>query len=187
MKKDYTVKEIAELLDVSKPTVQKVINDKKIEACRIEKNKFRYYNIEQTKEIILEIQEDFDIEKISPNTAKNTAKFATNGDNSDNFAEVSEKSFEKSQNATLKLIEMLQNEIDKKDKELEKKNKRIEKLEATIEEHTKTIADLAKQASYITAADKTAQIIDKSQEQAEAAAAADDKPVKKKWFNFFSK
>ena len=143
--------------------------------------------IEQTKEIILEIQEDFDIEKISPNTAKNTAKIATNGDNSDNFAEVSEKSFEKSQNATLKLIEMLQNEIDKKDKELEKRDKRIEKLEATIEEHTKTIADLAKQASYITAADKTAQIIDKSQEQAEAAAAADDKPVKKKWFNFFSK
>ena len=37
----YTVKDIAELLQVSKPTIQKAINDLQIEPDRIEKNKYR--------------------------------------------------------------------------------------------------------------------------------------------------
>ena len=75
--KDYTVKEIAELLEVSKPTVQKVVNDLSLEPVRIEKNKYRFYSYADTVGIIKVIKSDFDFSKLqsvfekSPNeTAK---------------------------------------------------------------------------------------------------------------------
>ena len=66
----YTVKEIADLLGTSKPTVQKVINENFIEYDRIEKNKFRYYSYEKTIFIIRIIKPDFNFSNLPKKTEK---------------------------------------------------------------------------------------------------------------------
>lgn len=173
----YTVRQIAELLDVSKPTVQKVINQQGIDADHIEKNKVRCYNVEQTKAIIAILKPDFDLSILSPST-ENTAKMEGK------TAKFIEKS-PTDQEAIMRMLEMLQAEIDKKDREIQNRDKRIETLENRLIEQTQTIEQLAKQASYITAADKTAQIMDKQQEQEEKTAAnAEQQEQKKKKFHF---
>ena len=76
----YTVKQIADLLGKTKPTVQKVINENFIEADKIEKNKFRYYSYEKTVFIIRVIDPDFNFSKLPQNTEKspkNTANKLT--------------------------------------------------------------------------------------------------------------
>lgn len=160
---EYTTKQIAELLDVSKPTVQKVINAKGIEASRIEKNKFRYYSAEQAEVIIREIKEDFDFSILSKSTA-NTEKICDN----------TEKIIDKPPTDTeiiSRMLDMMKDEMAKKDRELERKDKQIENLQADLKEAYKQIGTLAGQASYITAADKTAQIMDMQQ------AAGNEEPV----------
>ena len=66
----FTVKEIADFVGVSKPTVQKVINENFIEADKIEKNKFRYYSYEKTVFIIRILKPDFDFSILPKNTEK---------------------------------------------------------------------------------------------------------------------
>lgn len=105
------------------------------------------------------------------------------------------------QNTAAKMLEMLQAEIEKKDQQ-------IERLQNSLDKAYAEIADLAKKAQYITAADKTVQIMDKQQRQEEAAAeelnAAEmenkeeientekrlppqDQENKKRWFQFWKK
>lgn len=100
-----------------------------------------------------------------------------------------------------KMLEMLQVEIEKKDQQ-------IERLQDSLDKAYAEIADLAKKAQYITAADKTVQIMDKQQQQEETAAeevkAAEkenkekienrekllqpqEQEKKKRWFQFWKK
>jgi len=65
------------------------------------------------------------------------------------------------QNTAAKMLEMLQAEIEKKDQQ-------IERLQNSLDKAYAEIADLAKKAQYITAADKTVQIMDKQQQKEEA-------------------
>lgn len=181
---EYTVKDIAYLLDISKPTVQKVINRLGIEADRIEKNKFRYYSQEKTEAIIKEIKADFDLSQLSKTTA-----------NTENICDNTAKFIDKPQtdNETMaRMLDLLQAEIQKKDRELERKDKQIESLQTDLKqaynqvsEQAATIATMAQQASYITAADKTAQIIDKQAAAAEEP--QEEAKPKKKFFSFFKK
>ena len=161
---EYTTKQIADLLDVSKPTVQKVINAKGIEASRIEKNKFRYYSAEQAEVIIREIKEDFDFSILSESTA-NTEKVCND------TAKVIDKPPTDTEIIS-RMLDMMKDEMAKKDRELERKDKQIESLQADLKEAYKQIGTLAGQASYITAADKTAQIMDMKQ-----AAAGNEEPI----------
>ena len=90
-----------------------------------------------------------------------------------------------SSDVSKELLEMLKEEIAKKDKQ-------IEQLQANLQTAYMQIADMAKKAQYITAADKTERIIQQqSKEDIEVTAAAknqntEEKP-KRKWYQIFRK
>lgn len=185
---EYTVKELAELLDVSKPTVQKVINDNAIQEDKIVKNKYRYYSGQKVLFIIKNIKPDFDFSVLSQNTKKpqeitenneepvekspqNTANVLQTPPNTQNFESLN------------RMLDVIEQQLKQKDEELAQKNKEIQYLREQNERERKDlldkldkayakIAEMGQGAQYITAADKTVQIIDK-QAQEGAAAASD--------------
>lgn len=185
---EYTVKELAELLDVSKPTVQKVINDNAIQEDKIVKNKYRYYSGQKVLFIIKNIKPDFDFSVLSQNTKKpqeitenneepvekspqSTANVLQTPPNTQNFESLN------------RMLDVIEQQLKQKDEELAQKNKEIQYLREQNERERKDlldkldkayakIAEMGQGAQYITAADKTVQIIDK-QAQEGAAAASD--------------
>ena len=68
MEKLYTVKELAELLKVSKPTVQRAINAAAIEADKEDNKHSRFYSYEKAVQIIAAINADFDISLLAHQT-----------------------------------------------------------------------------------------------------------------------
>lgn len=164
--KNYTVKEIAELLEVSKPTVQRAINKLSIEVSVVEKNKYRYYAFEDVKAIIEAIRPDFDfavfdtphqscetpqerVETPQQNTAKPQHHTDTPMHETRNDIETINK-----------MLEMLQSELERKNEELAKKDEKIDSLENKLHEAYLQIADFGQKAQYITAVDKTNQYLE---------------------------
>ena len=213
--KDYTVKEIAELLDVSKPTVQKVINDLSIEPVRIEKNKFRFYSYADTVGVIKAIKPDFEFEKLQNVCEKSqneTEKPKSEFEKLQNETEKQPNQTEKSQIETEKpknngnseelelvrsMLALIQEQLKEKDNQLAIKDKQIQDLNDRLAE----AMELTRGQQYITAADKTAQLMEKTEvedvivpeekEQLDKTAAAathkeaadnEDKPPQKKGF-----
>ena len=167
--KDYTVKQIADLLKVSKTTVQKYIKAAAIKYDYVEYNK-QFYSYEKAKGIIKGIRENFDFSALdTENQAENsTTKTENQAENSttktENLQEKTENSTTKTENSTTeqdptnRMMDMLQKEIEKKDQE-------IKDLREKLDKAYDRIADMADKAQYITAADKTALIIDKTQQK----------------------
>ena len=190
--KFYTVKEIADILGVSKTTVQKAIKAAAIEFDKVEKNR-QYYSFEKTKQIIVKVNKDFDLGTLQVGLEVENSPTKT-----ENQTENSQILTENSPTIE-KALEILEKQLDEKDSTIKDLQEKLAAAYSQITEQSKTIADLAKKAQYITAADKTAQIMDKQQKQEEmkaSAAAADivqtepqeeqPKPQKeKKWFEFW--
>lgn len=168
--KDYTVKEIAELLEVSKPTVQKVVNDLSLEPVRIEKNKYRFYNYADTVAIIRVIKPDFEFEKLQnvseklqsetakqPNETEKsqieTAKPQIDTEKQPNTAKSEELELMKS------MLSLIKEQLKEKDNQLAIKDKQIQDLNDRLAE----AMELTRGQQYITAADKTAQLMEKSE------------------------
>ena len=202
----YTVKEIADILGVSKTTVQKAIKAAAIEFDKVEKNR-QYYSFEKTKQIIVKVNKDFDLGtlQVGLEVENSPTKTENQTENSQILTENSPTESENSKTQTEnsptieKALEILEKQLDEKDSTIKDLQKKLAAAYSQISEQSKTIADLATKAQYITAADKTAQIMDKQQKQEEmkaSAAAADivetepheeqPKPQKeKKWFEFW--
>jgi len=202
----YTVKEIADILGVSKTTVQKAIKAAAIEFDKVEKNR-QYYSFEKTKQIIVKVNKDFDLGtlQVGLEVENSPTKTENQTENSQILTENSPTESENSKTQTEnsptieKALEILEKQLDEKDSTIKDLQKKLAAAYSQISEQSKTIADLATKAQYITAADKTAQIMDKQQKQEEmkaSAAAADivqtepqeeqTKPQKeKKWFEFW--
>ena len=192
--KFYTVKEIADILNVSKTTIQKAIKAANIEYDKIEKNR-QYYCIDKTKQIIIKInknfnydalQEDFKTENSPTETENQIENSKTKSENSPTETENS-KTIDKA-------LEILENQLEEKDNTIKDLQEKLAAAYSQISEQSRTIADLATKAQYITAADKTAQIMDKQQKEKEnKTSAANDiiqydeskKYKKKKWFEFW--
>lgn len=167
--KDYTVKQIADLLKVSKTTVQKYIKAAAIKYDYVEYNK-QFYSYEKAKGIIKGIRENFDfsaldtenqVENSTTKTENQTENSTTKAENSQEKTENSTTKTENSttgQDTTSRMLDMLQKEIEKKDQE-------IKDLREKLDKAYDRIADMADKAQYITAADKTALIMDKKQQQ----------------------
>lgn len=209
--KDYTVKEIAEIIEVSKPTVQKVIKDLSIDPVRIEKNKYRFYCYADVVKVIKSIRSDFDFEKLQNGIEKSQNET----EKSENFSEKQPNETEKPQNETAKqpsgshsdeldlmrsMLSLIQEQMKEKDKQLAIKDKQIQDLNDRLAE----AMELTKGIQYITAADKTVQLMEKSEAEdvrfaadviveKEAAAADQDireeQPPQKKgfWGKIFKK
>lgn len=198
----YTVKEIADLVGVSKPTIQKIINENFIEADKIEKNKFRYYSYEKTCFIIRVLKPDFDFSLLPKNTEnqlKSTEKPPIKPQNPS-------EDIEKPQNnETLeRMITIIEQQLNEKNKLLAQKDRELQELreqaererfdlQDKLEKAYTQIAEMAQKAQYITAADKTAQIMDKQSKEEEIepegsgspAARNRDKPRKGLLSKFF--
>ena len=203
--KFYTVKEIADILNVSKTTIQKAIKAANIEYDKIEKNR-QYYCIDKTKQIIIKInknfnydalQEDFKTENSPTETENQIENSPTETENQiENSKTKSENSPTETENSKTidKALEILENQLEEKDNTIKDLQEKLAAAYSQISEQSRTIADLATKAQYITAADKTAQIMDKQQKEKEnKTSAANDiiqydeskKYKKKKWFEFW--
>lgn len=167
----FTVKQIADLLGVSKPTVQKVINENFIEADKIEKNKFRYYSYDKTTFVIRILNPDFDFSTLP----KNTENPPQNIEKPQNIPQESLENITKPQSdeAMDRLLSMIEQQLNEKNKLLAQKEKELQELREQSERERADLQDklalaytqiseMAQKAQYITAADKTALIMDKS-------------------------
>ena len=174
MEKLYTVKGIAELLNVSKPTIQRYINTAAIEPDK-EENQCRYYSYDKAVEIIKAVNAEFDISRIAAdheapqNDAPQTAtppqndapQTATPPQNAPQTATPP-------QNAEIEILKSviatIQEQLVIKDKQIANMDRQIAAYEDQITNYSKRLKealDLTKGQQYIAAADKTAQIMDK--------------------------
>ena len=153
MEKLYTVKEIADLLSVSKPTIQRYINTAAIEPDK-EENQCRYYNFDKAVKIIKAVNAEFDISRIAAdheapqNDAPQTATPPQN-------AEI---------DILKSVIATIQEQLVIKDKQIANMDRQIAAYEDQITDYSKRLKEaleLTKGQQYIAAADKTAQIMDK--------------------------
>lgn len=198
--KYYTMKDIADILKVSKTTVRKAIKAAAIDYDKVESNKY-FYSIDKTKQIIKNINSDFDLRGLQSDleTENSQTKFANSQTeteiltaNSQTEIENSKTEFANSQTETenSKTIEValniLEKQLNEKDNTIKDLQEKLAAAYTQIGEQSKTIADLAAKAQYITAADKTAQLLDK-QENNQEETKQDIKEVKekKKWFEFW--
>ena len=174
MEKLYTVKGIAELLNVSKPTIQRYINTAAIEPDK-EENQCRYYSYDKAVEIIKAVNAEFDISKIAadhtepPNDATQTAKPPQNAQNAatepPNDATQTAKPPQNAEIEILKsVIATIQEQLVIKDKQIANMDRQIAAYEDQIMDYSKRLKEaleLTKGQQYIAAADKTVQIMDK--------------------------
>lgn len=198
---EYTVKQIAELLKVSKPTVQKTINALSIAPAKRENNNRAYYSQEDTVTIIKSIDHGFDVSVLQEPDDEPPSETAK----PQNYAEITEKPPSEAQNnegETAKTekppseeIELLRNmlgviqeQLKEKDKQLAVKDKQIQDLSDRLAE----AMQLTRGQQYIAAADKTTELLE-AEKQEEAAAPApinpkesdeeiEEQPLKKKSF-----
>lgn len=163
MKKLYTVKEIADLLSVSKPTIQRYINTAAIEPDK-EENQCRYYNFDKAVKIIKAVNAEFDISRIAAdheapqNDAPQTATPPQNAQNAATPPQNAEIDILKS------VIATIQEQLVIKDKQIANMDRQIAAYEDQITDYSKRLKEaleLTKGQQYIAAADKTAQIMDK--------------------------
>ena len=198
--KYYTMKDIADTLKVSKTTVRKAIKAAAIDYDKVESNKY-FYSIEKTKQIIKNINNDFDLRGLQSDleTENSETKFANSQTktansqtetailtaNSQTKTANSQTKFANSQTETenSKTIEValniLEKQLNEKDNTIKDLQEKLAAAYTQIGEQSKTIADLAAKAQYITAADKTTQLLDKQENNQEEV------KEKKKWFEFW--
>lgn len=180
--KEYTVRDIAELLGVSKPTVQRAIKAANIKADRIDGQK-RYYYHDTAIAISAKVKPAFDFAVCSglpqnepEQTETPLQNAATDRNTSKNEPEQNETEPEHTetppQNDTLELMRAMLNTIQE---QLTAKDKQIAAYEAQIayqneqikdySERLKEAMELTKGQQYIVAADKTTELLTASQEQ----------------------
>lgn len=204
--REFTVKDLAELLGVSKPTIQRAINAAAIEADR-EDGQTRYYSYAAAAAISAKVKPDFDFSacvggsetptNVPPQTEtpqnqpKNTATTPPNvPPQTETPPQADSMEFMRA------MLTTIQEQLAAKDKQIAAYEAQIAMKDKQIEDYSARLAEameLTKGQQYIAAADKAAGLLEAaaSQEEEEiiiAAAATgtgDEEPVtpeKKKGF-----
>ncbi len=156
-----TIKQIADELGTSKTTVAKIIKKLGIEPQKQQLN--NQYVIVLNSVEIGRIKSDF-AERHPQTTANNKPQTTANvGGNQPQTAENTTANVGGNLQTTEKALELLEKQLDIKDKTIKELQEQLAAAYKQISEQSLTIADLANKASYITAADKTVQIMDKQQ------------------------
>ena len=128
----YTIRQIAELTEVSKPTVAAAIKALKIEPAETGMNRIRLYSLEDTQQIILSIKPTFDFSLLAQN-AQNAEKVQNLGANLAQNVERVQNDYIQDLRDT---IENLRQQLDQKDKQLEQAQQladQAQKLQAAAE------------------------------------------------------
>lgn len=178
---EYTVKQMAELLNVSKPTVQKAIRSLKIKSDRKDNINRAYYSYENTITILRTIKPTFNFAVLSNLVEKprsQTAKPPTEPPTTANSTAKTQSETAKPQTYTAKpqngagaagtdarneeiqllrdMLHTIQEQLREKDNQLAVKDRQIEELSNRLRE----AMELTKGQQYIAAADKTAELIE---------------------------
>ena len=157
---EYTTKEIAAILGVSKPTVQKTINTLEVKPTRKDNTKRAFYSYADTVVIIQKLRPNFtEFEKLAV------------GEKLQNFAENTANQSTKLPNEELELLRetigMIKEQLEEKKQIIEAQQRTIDALSDRLEE----AMQLTKGQQYIAAADKTTELLEadsrRSQQQEE--------------------
>jgi excisionase family DNA binding protein len=162
MDKLYTVKEIADLLQVSKPTVQRAINAAGIEADKEDNKHSRFYSVEKARQIILSINADFDVASLAKQTDTSETFGETSPQTPQNDATQSETP---PQTGDLELVKAmlttLQGQLAAKDKQIAALEEQLVVKDRQINDYSARLAEameLTKGQQYISAAEKVERI-----------------------------
>ncbi len=179
--REITVKDLAELLGVSKPTIQRAINAAAIEASREDKQT-RYYSLDAAAAITAKVKPDFDFwacvgrSETPPHDAAQTEtppqNAATPAENAENDAAHTETEPKQTETPpqTAESMEFMKAMLATIQEQLAAKDKQIAAYEAQIAFQNEQIKDyserlreameLTKGQQYIAAADKTAGLLE---------------------------
>ena len=184
---DFTVKEIADLLGVSKTTIQNAIKALSLECDYIEKTR-QYYSQEKAEAIIRAVKPDFDLSQTAKATSGNTAKAESDTENQtakpQNEAEKPPNQTDKPKTesgkaasveyeALHRLIDLLEKQLEEKDKQIAVKDNQIADLSLRLSE----AMQIGMRQQYITAKAITDTATEESKEQQAA-----EKKKKRSWF-----
>lgn len=173
---EFTVKQIAELLGVTKPTVQKAIKALSIKPERTQNNNRGYYSYADTVAVIKSVKSDFDFttlaefgEKPQSITEKPQTKAPNDNDATENPQNETPNEGEKTEkpptDETVALLRnmlgVIQEQLAEKDKQLAIKDKQIQDLSDRLAE----AMQLTRGQQYIAAADKTTGLLEASNKQ----------------------
>ena len=204
---EFTVKDLAEILGVSKPTIQRAINAAKIEANREDKQT-RYYNLDTAADISLKVKPDFDFFAfvgcfdLPPNDPEQTETpphgAATTEKKSPNDPEQTETP-PQNMEFMRAMLSTIQEQLAAKDKQIAAYEAQIAMKDKQIEDYSARLAEameLTKGQQYIAAADKAAGLLESTGNQEEEVIITDitdepqepTEPVKKSfWQKLFGK
>ena len=154
---EFTVKQIAELLSVSKPTVQKAIKELAIEPERAQNNNRRYYSYADTVAIIKAVNPSYDFSLLSEFGAKPQSETAKPQTEPQNEEEKTAKPPNSEEIDLLKsMLGVIQEQLKEKDKQLAVKDKQISDLSERLAE----ALQITRGQQYIAAADRTKELLE---------------------------
>ena len=210
--REFTVKDLAEILGVSKPTIQRAINAAAIAASREDKQT-RYYDEAAAAAISAKVKPDFDFlacvgepkqtetptqsDDLSRNTADEIRhKSGFDAEQTETDATQTETPTQNDSMEFMRaMLSTIQEQLAAKDKQIAAYEAQIAMKDKQIEDYSARLAEameLTRGQQYIAAADKTAGLLEAAANQEEqseviiAAAAGDEEepvaPVKKKGF-----
>lgn len=166
MVREYSIKDIADTLWVSKTTVRKIIQRENIEFDCIKNNK-QLYSEEKARQIIKAIKPDFEFanskletENIIPETENQEPKV-------EEVCENSQTETANSQSAEMlvlkQAIDLLGKQLEEKDRQLKQKDKQIDDLNDRLKE----AMELTHAQQYISATEKTTKLLEEQTASAE--------------------
>ena len=190
MKQFYTVREIADLLAVSKTTIQKAIKANGITYQKIERNK-QLYTIEQSNAIIKAVKADFPLLEIENSTTETENKTANSQTFFENSTTKSENSQTKTANSTTeadnmgRMLDFIEKQAQEKDKliadlqkELAEARAELAQKDAFIRSQSEQFTFLLEQSQKLQAGAQMLLLTDKTAEQKTEEA----EPMKKSFF-----
>lgn len=202
--REFTVKDLAEILGVSKPTIQRAINAAAIEADR-EDGQTRYYNSDTASLISSKVKPDLDFFECvgrsdkPPHDAEHTEtppqRSGTRRNICGNDAEHTETPPQDDNIDFMKsMLATIQEQLAAKDKQIAAYEAQIAFQNEQIRDYSERLKEamlLTKGQQYISAADKTTELLEVSKNQEESLIYNEDQavPNKKKslWKRLFNK
>ena len=201
--RDFTVKDLAELLGVSKPTIQRAINAAAIEADR-EDGQTRYYSFDTAAAISAKVKPEFDFlgvvggsdvpphDATQTETPQNDAKHTATTPPNDATQTATPPQAD-SMEFMRAMLSTIQEQLAAKDRQIAAYEAQIAVKDEQIRDYSERLKEamlLTKGQQYIAAADKTAGLLEAAANQEEeviVAAAAGNaeepvEPAKKKGF-----
>ena len=207
MKQLYTVKEIADLIGVSKTTIQKAIKSNNLSWQKIERNR-QYYDQTACYAIIKAIRPDFSPTETANQTENSTTNIKNNTDNQPQIvkeraqtsANPPTETANQTENSTTntdhigRMLDLIEKQSQEKDKIIEELQKELAELraetarkDAFIQDQSAKLAILLEQSQKLQASSQMLLLSDNREENAETI--IENTPLQKQGFfkRFFKK